>query len=202
MFTYAKGLLLGLSLFGALGPQNTFLIKQASLRNFTLLSALTCFICDLILIVGSVLGLHTLLEKSILVQHILVIAGSCFLVMYGLCSLYSSYINTTQKIVETTLVKNKLSIVLLSLSFSLLNPHAIIDILIIVGGNSALYVGQKYQFLLGVLTASAAWVFILVFLAYYFSKFLAKRKVMCYINIISGCLMIVLGINLALTQLS
>jgi len=62
MFVYFNGLMLGMSLIMALGPQNIFLVRQGAMRRHAILSAITCFICDAILITASVAGLHEILE--------------------------------------------------------------------------------------------------------------------------------------------
>lgn len=43
MLIYFNGLLLGLSLIMALGPQNVFLIRQGARKNHAALSAVICF---------------------------------------------------------------------------------------------------------------------------------------------------------------
>jgi arginine exporter protein ArgO len=54
LVAYFNGLFLGFSLIFALGPQNVFLIKQGARKNHALLSAIICFLCDLILICASI----------------------------------------------------------------------------------------------------------------------------------------------------
>ena len=76
---YINGLLLGLSLIMTLGPQNIFLIKQGAMRNHAVISALTCFICDIILITASVIGLQDILQSNDNLRSYMIWFGSSFI---------------------------------------------------------------------------------------------------------------------------
>ena len=90
--------------------------------------------------------------------------------------------------------------IMLALGFSILNPHAIIDTFILIGGGSGQFPGQEVAFLFGVLTSSFLWFTLLTFLAYYFSKILTRAKVWRCVEFGSGLLLIALSIKLGLSQ--
>jgi len=197
MLVYFNGLALGLSLIMALGPQNVFLIRQGARRKHAVLSALVCFCCDVILVCVSVTGLHELIALHPSLQLWMTCFGTAFLLYYGGCALRNGLSRTTVETASQHEVSNRLQIVLLSLGFSLLNPHAIIDSLVIIGGGSAQFPEHQTVFLLGVLTSSLLWFASLTVTTYYFANSLARTTVWRRIELSSGCLMLFLSLKLA-----
>ena len=193
MLVYLNGLLLGLSLIIALGPQNIFLIKQGALKNHAFLSATICFICDFILICGSIAGLNELLILRPVLQVWIMLLGTGFLLFYSAKKLSAAFTKPKNKTDAIHQPRNKIQIIFLALGFSILNPHAIIDSLIIIGGGSSGYPDQKPVFLLGVLTASFLWFSSLTITARYFSDILTKTNVWKGIEFLSGALMAAIG---------
>ncbi|WP_131795664.1 LysE/ArgO family amino acid transporter [Fluoribacter gormanii] len=203
MFVYLNGLLLGLSLIIALGPQNIFLIKQGAQKNHAMLSAVICFICDFILICSSITGLHELLLLRPVLQIWMMLLGTAFLLFYSAKTLSSALSKSTETEENAHhQPRNRTQIILLALGFSILNPHAIIDSLVIIGGGSSGYPDQEHIFLLGVLTSSLIWFSSLTFTARYFSDVLTKANVWKGIELLSGLLMGFIGIKLGTDCLS
>ncbi|KTC91578.1 LysE family transporter [Fluoribacter dumoffii] len=196
MFIYLNGLLLGLSLIIALGPQNVFLIKQGAQNNHAILSATICFICDLILICSSIAGLHKLLLIRPVLQIWMMVLGTVFLLFYAAKALTNAFSKPENNAESVLQPRTRSQIVLLALGFSILNPHAIIDSLVIIGGGSSGYPNQEHIFLLGVLTSSFIWFSSLTFTARYFSDVLTKANVWKGIELVSGVLMAFIGIKL------
>ena len=197
---YINGLLLGLSLIMTLGPQNIFLIKQGAMRNHAVISALTCFICDIILITASVIGLQDILQSNDNLRSYMIWFGSSFLMYYGVSALIKAWGSQNNMAIEDKNRTSRMQNIMLALGFSLLNPHAIIDTFILIGGGSGQFPGQEVAFLFGVLTSSFLWFTLLTFLAYYFSKILTRAKVWRCVEFGSGLLLIALSIKLGLSQ--
>lgn len=197
---FIYGFILGISLIISLGPQNIFLIRQGVLRQYAFVSATVCFVCDIILISGSIAGLHHILEEHARMAFWLTLAGSVFLLVYGSQSIRAairqSQSEQSKQADSESGARNYWQIILLALGFSLLNPQAIIDSMIIIGGGSAPYSDNLKPFLFGVLAASFLWFFLLTFTAYYFSEFLRQDKIWRRLQILSGILMIVIAIKL------
>ncbi len=200
MFIYFNGLLLGLSLIMALGPQNIFLIKQGARKNHAALSAMVCFMCDIILACASVAGLHRLLLAHPTLQIWLIWFGSAFLLYYAINAFKSALSQPKKTTDHTPAPHNRMQIILFALGFSLLNPHAIIDTLVIIGSGSSQFPDNKISFLLGVITASMLWFSSLTFTTRYFSNILTRAKVWQFIELSSGILMTVIGIKLAMSS--
>ncbi|KTD42707.1 LysE/ArgO family amino acid transporter [Legionella parisiensis] len=202
MFVYLNGLFLGLSLIVALGPQNVFLIKQSAQKNHAALSAVICFICDFILICSSIAGLHELLQIHPFLQIWMMVLGTLFLLFYSAKALTNAFFKASEHAENVHQPRNRAQIILLALGFSILNPHAIIDSLVIIGGGSSGYPNQEHIFLLGVLTSSFIWFSSLTFTARYFSGVLTKTNVWKGIELISGLLMAFVGVKLGTDCLS
>lgn len=199
MFAYFNGLILGLSLIITLGPQNIFLIKQGARRNHAALSAVVCFICDIILMSASVVGLHQLLSNHPVLQTWMMWLGSVFLFYYAIKNLYHAFSKSNPKIGSSHPLYNRIQIIFFALGFSLLNPHSIIDTLVIIGSNSSQFPDQEMIFLLGVLTSSLLWFSSIFFTTRYFSNVLTKVKIWQGIELFSGLLMAFIGIKLVLS---
>lgn len=197
MLIYFNGLLLGLSLIMALGPQNVFLIKQGARKNHAALSAAVCFFCDIILVCASVAGLHQLLLLHPTLQIWMIWLGSAFLFYYAAKALKSAFSKQNKEAEEVPQPHNRLQIILFALGFSLLNPHAIIDTLVIIGSGSSQFPDHEFAFLLGVLTSSLLWFSSLTVTTRYFSAVLSQANVWKNIELLSGVIMAFIGFKLA-----
>lgn len=81
--------------------------------------------------------------------------------------------------------------ILIAISFSLFNPQAILDTLVIIGGNANHYSGQlKYFFVIGTLAASFIWFFGLAFVTHVFSRKVLNPKFWRLLEMISGTMML------------
>jgi L-lysine exporter family protein LysE/ArgO len=200
MFIFINGLMLGFSLIMALGPQNLFLIKQGARKNHAWLSATVCFFCDLILATASVAGLHELLELNASLKIWMIGLGSVFLLYYALKALKNVLTRKNQINDSAHKPHSKLQIILFALGFSILNPHAIIDTLVIIGSGSSQFPDNQWMFLLGVITSSFLWFSSLTLATLYFSKLLTRGIVWHSIELLSALLMGTIGIKLALSE--
>jgi len=198
MSVYFNGLLLGLSLIMALGPQNIFLIKQDARKNHPVLSALICFFCDFILIIASVTGLHQILLAHPKLQISMLELGAAFLLYYASKALHSVFLKKNPTTENTPQPHNRIQIVLFALGFGLLNPHAIIDTLVIIGSGSSEFPTHEVAFLSGAVTASLLWFSGLTLITHFFANILTKNKVWKGIELFSGLLMGFIGIKLGL----
>lgn len=199
---YLNGLMLGLSLITALGPQNIFLIRQGAMRKHAALSAITCFLCDTVLIFASVIGLRQLLESHDNFRVWMTWFGAAFLMYYGVRTLRQALGKQSTDVFIEQARMTRWQIILLALGFSLLNPHAIIDSLVLIGGGSGQFPGFEHIFLLGVISSSLLWFITLTLTAHYFADILARPSVWKRVEGCGGTLMIILSIKLAYSQFS
>ena len=81
-----RGCSVGLSLIVALGPQNTFVIKQGIRRQHVFISALVCSLVDALLIAIGVAGFGSIFVLHPLLTQLARSFGFVFLVIYGFMS--------------------------------------------------------------------------------------------------------------------
>jgi len=202
MVAFKYGIMLGFALIISLGPQNIFLIKQGLLRKHPYFAASVCFVSDAILITLGVTSVGLLVAQSPFLKSILLILGVIFLSTYGILSIVTSFkksetqqeLNLKEQESSSSIIK----ILFLALSFSLLNPQAILDAFVLIGGNANQYMQFKYDFMIGAILASLVWFFGLVTLAKYLSRYLKNMKVWRALNFVSGFIMLLFSIKLGL----
>jgi len=196
------GLFLGLSIIMSIGAQNIFIIKQGVKREYSYYSAFICFISDLILISLSISSVHFLLNKYPLMNEILLIIAILFLTVYGLFSIHNG-LNQKSSLqndnLKNTAKTSFWKITLIAFSFSLLNPHAILDVFVLIGGAANKYrtTIHQYQFVLGAMTASLIWFFGLTTISVYLNKLLYYKRAWSILETISGVLMLGIALNVA-----
>ncbi|ADA79495.1 LysE/ArgO family amino acid transporter [Francisella tularensis] len=193
---FISGFSLALSLILGIGAQNIFVLKQAIKMNYAISTAVICFFCDVILIFFSVVLTTTMVRYLAVVRPIMLIFAVLFLVYYGIFSIKSSF--TENKILDESFhQQNFFKVLILSMSFSLLNPQAILDIVVLLGGVATTYSENilKIEFMLGAGVASLVWFVSLMLSGLFLRKFIQKIIVWQWIERLTGVLMFVIAIN-------
>ncbi|MFT8322080.1 MAG: LysE/ArgO family amino acid transporter [Bacillus sp. (in: firmicutes)] len=138
--------ILALGLILPLGVQNLFIFNQGVTQHKfkrALPAIITASICDTILITLAVLGVSVFLVKIVWVKTILLLLGICFLLYMGY-GIWNSKPTISKERAETATPKKQ---IVFAISVSLLNPHAILDTIGVIGTSSLLYEGmEKYIF--------------------------------------------------------
>ena len=200
MFAFKMGLLLGFSLIISIGAQNLFLIRQGLKKEYAYLCALVCFACDVLLILLSVGNVGWAVNHYPWLHTLLLVAAILFLLGYGGMSLKSGISNSEDlKLQQDQSMKKKSLwlLILTAVSFSLLNPQAIIDTVVMIGGYASHFPGEAQRpFVYGTLTASLLWFAGLTTISVKFSHALESRRAWQILDISSGLLMVGLAIKL------
>lgn len=193
-----QGLAVGLSLIMAIGPQNTFVIQQGIKREHTFLCAIACTGTDALLIMLGVIGLGALFKAHPMLVELARWFGATFLIAYGLIAFKSAmHPQTLSKHLEIQKKTSTKKIVLMVLGFGLLNPHAYLDTVVLIGSISAQYTGANhYIFGLGTIIASAIWFFSLAYGAKILTPLFRKAIAWRVLDIIIGCTMLLIAITL------
>ncbi|ABS22159.1 MULTISPECIES: LysE/ArgO family amino acid transporter [Bacillus cereus group] len=152
------GIILAFGLILPLGVQNIFVFSQGATQpRFirALPATITAALCDTFLILLAVFGLSVIVLQFQWLRLSLMIVGILFL-------LYMGYVIWKSK--PTTNESNKaLSIrqqVIFALSVSLLNPHAILDTVAVIGTSALKYAGtEQIFFAIACITVSWIWFF-------------------------------------------
>lgn len=138
---FIHGVLLAFGLILPLGVQNVFIFNQGAQQpSFwrSLPAVITAGVCDTILIVLAVTGISAIITAFGTLKLLLMIVGIFFLLYMG-WSIWSSKTNpeTSQSSMHP---KQQ---IIFAATVSLLNPHAILDTIGVIGTSSLTYSGSE-----------------------------------------------------------
>lgn len=141
-----EGFLLQASLIFALGAQNLFVLESGLRRQYHLIVSFVCFFCDFILIMLGVAGAATLFHHFPEVKVFFGVIGVTFLMWYG----FNKLTNKDEILLSDVLKEKSLKkSVLQAMTFSLINPHAYLDGVVLIGGYSAKYPELSHRMAIG-----------------------------------------------------
>ena len=194
MKIYLQGLTMGLAYVAPIGMQNLFVINSAltNKRKRALLTALIVIFFDITLSLACFFGIGTIMQKFKWLQMVILCVGSLIVIYIGI-SLLRAKTQDLEKDQPTMSIKKTISSACVVTWF---NPQAIIDGTMMLGAfHVTLAAGQETPFITGVACASFSWFIGLTFLiSLISSKF--NAKVMRWINIVCGVIIIGYGIKL------
>jgi L-lysine exporter family protein LysE/ArgO len=152
------GIILAFGLILPLGVQNVFVFSQGATQP-KLLRALpatvTAALCDTFLILLAIFGLSIIVLQFEWLRISLMITGILFLLYMGF-AIWRSEPRTT-KTNKALPIRQQ---IIFALSVSLLNPHAILDIVGVIGTSALKYVGtEQVFFTITCITVSWIWFF-------------------------------------------
>ncbi|QKE72406.1 amino acid transporter [Arthrobacter citreus] len=194
--TILHATLLSFGLILPLGVQNVFIFQQgATQKKFirALPAVLTASLCDTLLITLSVTGVSVLILTSPYLKTALLSFGILFLTYMGwqTWKAKSSEITSNQ---DNFSMKKQ---ILFAASVSLLNPHAILDTIGVIGTNSLQYDGnEKIAFAITCIAVSWIWFISLAIAGRTVGKIDQSGKFMIIINKISAIIIWCIAIYL------
>ncbi|MGH4020730.1 MAG: LysE/ArgO family amino acid transporter [Pseudonocardiaceae bacterium] len=197
MITFGGGLLLGLALIIPIGAQNVFVINQSITVGMprALAAVAAAGVCDSILIVAGAAGVSAILFGVPGLRPVLLLAGALFLLYLGVRSLRASAPDDDTKAHESLSLR---AVATRTASVSLLNPHAILDTVGVLGAAIAAQEStQRALFATGTLTASWVWFLALAIGASAARRFLTAQGRM-WVDRISGLILLVFAMFLAI----
>ncbi|SIQ69058.1 L-lysine exporter family protein LysE/ArgO [Marinobacterium stanieri] len=157
MLAWSKGLATTAGLIMAIGAQNAFVLTQSLRREFHWPIALTCMLFDVILITAGVVGLGVLFNQSPLLLEVARWGGALFLFWFGLQAARRA-LDSKSLTTGGGNVRSLRSALLTTAAVTLLNPHAYIDTIVLIGG-----IGGQYEpdlriwFTTGAISFSVIW---------------------------------------------
>ncbi|MEH7415248.1 LysE family transporter [Neobacillus drentensis] len=153
------GFLLALGLILPLGVQNVFVFNQGAIQKGwvrVLPVVLTASICDTLLISLAVFGVSAVVLGVTWIKSSLLVAGVVFLLYMGYATWRSKPGQKEASAVSFTPRKQ----IAFAASVSLLNPHAIMDTIGVIGTTSLTYSGTlKLIFMISCILVSWIWFF-------------------------------------------
>lgn len=187
------GLLLALGLILPLGAQNVFVFNQGANQkkiSKALPVIITAGLCDTFLIVIAILGVSLILISMPTLQLFIYIIGFLFL-MYMAWSLWTEKPSNIEEIEPMPAKKQ----ILFALSVSLLNPHAIMDTVGVIGTSVSVYDGyDKVVFSLATISVSWIWFVFLAILGRITGKIDKSGKYIVILNKVSSVIVIIVGL--------
>ncbi|MEK3727136.1 MULTISPECIES: LysE/ArgO family amino acid transporter [unclassified Lysinibacillus] len=181
MEAFLHGIILAFGLILPLGVQNVFVFSQGATQP-NLLRALpasvTAALCDTMLIVLAVFGLSLIVLQFEWLRIALMTVGIVFLLYMGY-TIWRSNPSTTEKSEPLPIKKQ----ILFALSVSLLNPHAILDTIGVIGTSALKYSGTEQMiFTVACVLISWLWFFGLTLTGASFKKLDSSGKLMGILN--------------------
>ncbi|KAB8335640.1 amino acid transporter [Scytonema tolypothrichoides VB-61278] len=175
---FIHGIILAFGLILPLGPQNVFVFTQGATQPrlfYALPIALVASLSDTLLILLAVLGVSVVVLSLPWVKTVLVVGGVLFLCYIGWITWKSDEeTNGKSNNASNWSLKQK---ILFTLSVSLLNPHAILDTIGVIGTSSLSYTGlDKVVFTLTCISVSWLWFFTLTVVGRLVGTFKHTRK--------------------------
>lgn len=183
------GFVLAFGLILPLGAQNVFVFNQGAAQP-TLLRAMpvviTAALCDALLILLAVMGVSLVVLSVAWLKTVLYVVGFFFMVYMGYLTWISRpNINGEEK--ERFSAKKQ---IMFAASVSLLNPHAILDTIGVIGTSSLSYTGsEKWGFTIACILVSSLWFFSLSVAGRMAGKLDSSGKMQRGLNMVSAIIM-------------
>lgn len=160
MEPFFHGFILAFGLILPLGVQNLFVFTQGAVQVslwHAMPAVVTAGICDTLLILAAVLGVSLVILSFAWLKTALLVTGFVFLAYMGWVSWNSNPLSG-QEIGAAGMTAGKQA--MFAASVSLLNPHAILDTIGVIGTSSLNYTGSgKILFTFACILVSWVWFF-------------------------------------------
>ncbi|WP_336773172.1 LysE/ArgO family amino acid transporter [Paenibacillus sp. MMO-58] len=186
---FLHGLLLAIGLILPLGAQNVFIFSQGALQarfRMALPVVIAAALCDTLLILLAILGVSVLIINIPVLKTILIIAGVLFLAYIGWITWRSNGVASSTGEARRYSPRKQ---VMLAISVSLFNPHAIMDTIGVIGTSSLHYGGPaKRMFAIACIFVSWLWFFSLAAAGRILGKLDSSGRLMRSMNKISALL--------------
>lgn len=187
---FLHGFVLALGLILPLGVQNLFVFIQGVTQPAffrTLPAVITASLCDTLLIVLAIQGVSLFIASFAWVKGMFLFIGVGFLAYIG----WVTWNNTTLKMhdeeAKSSSSKQQIGF---AITVSLLNPHAVLDTIGVIGTNAVQYSGnEKILFATACILVSWCWFFLLAVLGWKAGKKRRFTQLFVYINKVSAVFM-------------
>ena len=188
-----------------IGAQNAYVLERGMRREYHLLVAFLCALCDIGLILLGVMGGGRYLAANPVVQTLLLWGGAIFLCWYGIRALRQAMDSGAEQVAQGDVVVAEPLVpfsgltltVAATLAITLLNPHVYLDTVMILGAiSSQLPAQQQWWFALGAMIASCVWFYGLALLAARCAPILTRPKVRRLIDALVGTIMLLIAASL------
>lgn len=194
---FTTGFLLSATLIVAIGAQNAFVLRQGIRKEHVAPIVLFCALADFVLIAAGVGGLAGILGDSPALVGLLTIAGSVFLLWYGIRALRRSLLPQSLQAAGGTEVLSLGRALGQAAGFTLLNPHVYLDTVLLMGSVGTRQApDMRIWFVGGAACASGVWFTTLGFGARLLAPVFARPRSWQVLDTLVGLMMLTLAVVL------
>jgi L-lysine exporter family protein LysE/ArgO len=194
---FTTGFALSATLIIAIGAQNAFVLRQGIRKEHVAPIVVFCALADLLLIAAGVAGLASVLGNSPTLVALLTIAGSVFLLWYGVRALRRAFQPKSLHAAggaEPVSLSNAMA---QAAGFTLLNPHVYLDTVLLMGSiGTRQPPDMRIWFVGGAACASGVWFTSLGFGARLLAPVFARPRAWQVLDTLVGLTMLALAIVL------
>lgn len=195
---FFEGFFLQASLIFALGAQNLYVLESGLNKRHRIAVSVTCFLCDLLIIMMGVMGMGVMLKSYPGIKIVFGVLGIGFMLHYALRKLSSKDDCFQEKedfADKTGLGKS----VLKAITFSIINPHAYLDGIVLIGGYATKYPDtiQRVSVGMGASLYSLVWFLMLSNATSSMKPLLMNGKRMRLVMGLSGVVLLFLSFKLS-----
>lgn len=166
-----EGFVISIGLIVAIGPQNAYVLRQGIRQRHAVPVASVCFVADATLITLGVMGVGRYIAGNDTLAMWLGWGGIAFLTWFASRSIRSAINpdvldgNRMEEAAGSAAGGTMRTAMIHAAAFSLLNPWAYMDTMVLIGGVSVRYGSdvERGAFLIGAVVASAVWFYGLAF---------------------------------------
>lgn len=196
MTAFTTGFAVSATLIVAIGAQNSFVLRQGLRCEHVVVIVAFCAIADLALIAAGVAGLAKILGNAPALAMSLTIAGTLFLLWYGLRALRRAFQPQMLRAAGGTRVSLREAIAQAA-AFTFLNPHVYLDTILLMGSIGARQPPEsRLWFVGGAAFASGAWFTALGFGARLVAPLFSRPRAWQVLDILIGAIMLALAAGL------
>ncbi|MEC1667606.1 LysE/ArgO family amino acid transporter [Bacillus mojavensis] len=183
------GIVLAFGLILPLGAQNVFIFQQGAWQRHiwrALPAIISASVCDTLLIVLAVAGVSVIVQQLPMFETVIMTGGFLFLLYMGWVT-WNSRPKANQNEKHTFTAKKQAAF---AAAVSLLNPHAILDTIGIIGTSSLQYSGlEKWLFMTACIAVSWIWFISLTLAGRLFQTMDTSGRLMLIVNKCSAVVM-------------
>jgi L-lysine exporter family protein LysE/ArgO len=197
----ASGLLFGLSLIVAIGPQNAFVLRQGLRGEHTALVVGVCAVSDLVMIAAGVAGAGTAFDGRGWLVTAFAVVGSAFLLGNGATAARRVVRPAGADAWQARSATAWRTALLACLAFTWLNPGVYIDTVFLVAPVSRTHAPEQWWFACGAMLASVGWFVALGYGARSFGATLSRPGAWRIVDACIALIMIGTAVRIAMSQI-
>ncbi len=156
---FLSGFVLSVGLIMAIGAQNAYVLRQGLKREHVGVAVMVAAVCDASLIALGIGGMGAVFSSNPDWMAVARYGGAAFLFWYGLRALRSAIRGNSMRVDQgASGGLSRRQVLLTAMAFSLLNPHAWLDTVVLIGSvGSQQTADVRPIFAAGAVTASFVW---------------------------------------------